>query len=103
MFIFNENLLRVRRKRFLYHYCPLFLAIAYPTFLYLGLVVIHPCDGTQWDYASILCGLSNCYLENSYLLAILDWALDNGVRLLVILVLILRVVYKKRRLQQSVS
>ncbi|CAF1339588.1 unnamed protein product [Adineta steineri] len=103
--VFNNNILQIRIKRYLWHHLPLLLGVAYPTLLYLGLVVIYPCDGTQWDYTSVLCGLSNCYLENSSLLATLDWALDNGMPILIIVVanaaLVIRVICYKRRAQQA--
>lgn len=105
--IFNGNILHIRIKRFLLHQFPLLLCVVYPTILYLSLVVIYPCDGTQWDFTSALCGMANCYLENSNILATIDWAVDNGMPIVAIILanvaLVARVVWQKRRLQQPIS
>jgi hypothetical protein len=105
--IFNGHILRIRKKRFLLHHLPLLLCVAYPTLLYLALVVIYPCDDTHWDFSSNLCALANCYLVDNRILATFDWALDNGMPVVIILLanvaLVARVVWQKRRRQQSIS
>ncbi len=107
MLIFNSHILRVRKKRFLLYHLPLLLCVIYPMFLYLSLVVIYPCNGTLWDFTSNLCGLANCYLVYNPILATFDWALDNGLSVIVIIVanviLVVRVVWRKRRRQQAIS
>jgi len=105
--IFNSHLLRIQKKRFLIHHLPLLLCVVYPTLLYLALVVIYPCDGTLWDFSSNLCGLANCYLVYNNILATFDWAVDNGLPVVVIIlanvVLVGRIIRQKRRRQQQIS
>jgi hypothetical protein len=107
MLIFNSHMLRVRKKRFLLYHLPLLLCVIYPTFLYLSLVVIYPCNGTLWDFTSNLCGLANCYLVYNPILATFDWALDNGLPVIVIIlasvVLVVRIVQQKHRHQQAIT
>ncbi len=107
MLIFNSHMLRIRKKRFLLHHLPLLLCVVYPTLLYLALVVIYPCDGTQCDFSSNLCGLDNCYLVYNNILATFDWAFDNGLPVVVIIlanvILVARVVWQKLSHHQPVS
>ncbi|UJR19696.1 hypothetical protein I4U23_022830 [Adineta vaga] len=107
IFILNGNLLHIRIKRILYHYVPLLFGVAYPTILYFSLVVIYYCDGIYWDFSLVLCGYANCYLKNDSMLATFDWALHNGIPIVIIilanLVLIIRVIHQKRRLQQVIT
>ncbi len=105
--IFNSHLLHIRIKRFFLYYFPLVLCIIYPMFFYLSLVVIYPCDGTQWDFTLNLCGLANCFLVYNRILATVDWAIDSGLPLIVITIanmsLVIRVVRQKHRHQQMIS
>jgi hypothetical protein len=71
-------------------------------------VVFYPCDGTQWDLKSNLCGYANCYLVYNKILATFDWGVNNGLPIVVIILaniaLVVRVVkQKRRRHQQHVS
>jgi hypothetical protein len=105
--IFNSHLLRIQKKRFLLHHLPLILCVVYPTLLYLALVVIYPCDGTLWDFSSNLCGLANCYLVYNNILATFDWAVDNGLPVVVIILanvmLVARIIWQKRLRQQQIT
>ncbi|CAF1237130.1 unnamed protein product [Adineta ricciae] len=107
IFILNRNLLRIRVKRILFHDIPLFFGVAYPAILYFGLVVIYPCDGTQWNFSALVCGYANCYLLDSNAFAIFDWAMHTGIPIVIIILanvmLIIRIIRQKRRLQQRVT
>jgi hypothetical protein len=83
------------------------LCIIYPVFFYFSLVVIYPCDGTPWNFTLNLCGLANCFLVYNRILAVVDWAIDGGLPLIVISIanmsLVIRVVRQKHRRQQMIS
>lgn len=104
--VFHENLLRNRWTCALLHYLPLLICLGYPVIFYLIVIVFYPCDGTQWDYSSNVCGYANCHLVYNRVLGTFDWAAHNGLPTLVIIVanaaLILRVVNQKRRCQQRI-
>jgi hypothetical protein len=105
--IFQGNTFNVRLYRYLFHHIPLLLCIIYPIILYLIIVVFYPCDGTQWDFSSNVCGLANCYLVYNKVLATFDWAADNGSPMVIIilanLALVVRVIRQKLRRQGVIS
>jgi hypothetical protein len=105
--IFQPHTLNSRLRRFLLHHLPLLFCIIYPIVLYLILVVFYPCDGIQWDFQLNVCGLANCYLVYSKVLGTFDWAVDNGLPIVIIIIanaaLVIRVVRQKRRRHQLVS
>ena len=105
--IFRAQLLNNRLYRYLLHHLPLLFCLIYPVTIYLILVVFYPCDDTQWDYNSNVCGLANCYLVYSKVLGTYDWAVDNGLPVVIIIfanaALAVRVVRQKRRRQQLVT
>jgi hypothetical protein len=107
IFIFRPQLLNIRLYRYLLHHLPLLFCLVYPIILYLIIIVFYPCDGTQWDYNSNVCGLANCYLVYSKVLGTYDWAVDNGLPIIIIIVanvaLFVRVIRQKRRRQQQVT
>ena len=104
--VFNRQILGIRIKRLLLHDLPLFLCVAYPTCIYLGLIVMYPCDGTQWDFSSNMCGNANCYLVYSTALGVFDWAAHSALPVVLIpvanVILIIRVVWQKHRCQQPI-
>ena len=104
--IFHEHLLRIPWTCSLIHYLPLLICLVYPVTFYLIVIVFYPCDGTQWDYSSNVCGYANCHLVYNRVLATFDWTAHNGLPTVVIMVanatLILRVVNQKRRHQQRI-
>lgn len=103
MLIFNGSILRIRWKRIIYHHFPLVLCLLYSIVLYTFLILIYPCDETQWDYTKNLCGFSPCYLVNK-VLGTFDWLAHNATPTLVNaianIILIVRVVRQKRRQQR---
>ncbi|CAF3270734.1 unnamed protein product [Rotaria sp. Silwood2] len=104
--IFQANAFHSRLKLFALYYAPLALCIAYPIILYIGIIILYPCDGTQWDYTANLCGYANCYLVYNKALGTYDWT-NNGLPAIVIflanMLLIMRVVRHRSRLQQGYS
>ncbi|UJR29493.1 hypothetical protein I4U23_010705 [Adineta vaga] len=97
--IFYNHLLRIQFKRYLFHFIPLSFSLIYPIILYLILIVFYPCDGTQWNYTLHICGGANCYLLYNKTLGTIDWAINSGMPILIIvlanLLLIIRVIYQK--------
>ena len=83
--IFQAHILNTRLYRYLLHHLPLLLCIIYPIVLYLIIVVFYPCDGTQWNFQSNVCGLANCYLIYNKVLGTFDWAVDNGLPIVIII------------------
>ncbi|CAF3922992.1 unnamed protein product [Rotaria sp. Silwood2] len=65
-----------------------------------------PCDGTQWDFTSNLCGYANCYLVYNKVLSTIDWLANNGSPIVVIIIanvsLVIRIIKHKRRQQKSI-
>ncbi len=104
--IFNSNILQVRWKRYVYYYFPLLLSLIYPNIFYLFAIVIYPCDGTQWDFTSNVCGNANCYLVYDQVLSTYDWVIDVGLPTIVIIladtILVIRVIYQKRHREQGI-
>jgi hypothetical protein len=107
MLVFQSRLLQVRWKRFLFYHFPLLFCVLYPIIFYLIVIVFYPCDGTQWDFTSNGCGFADCYLVYNKVLSMFDWLVNNGLPTVVILlanlVLVVRVVYQKRRQNRTIS
>lgn len=104
MLIFNAHLFRVPWKCFLFHDFPLLFSVIYSFILYTFLILLYPCDGSQWDYTSNLCGFCPCYLLHKTL-GTFDWIAHNAtplsVNALSNALLLVRVVKHKRRQQRS--
>jgi hypothetical protein len=102
--VFHAYILQIRLKRFLLYYLPLLLAFIYSIIFYMIVIVFYPCDGTQWDFTSNLCGYANCYLEYDKVLGTFDWGVNNGLPIVIIILaniaLVVRVIKQKRRRQQ---
>jgi hypothetical protein len=106
MFIFHQNILRNRWIRNLLHHLPLTLCIIYPPIFYLFAIVLYPCDNTQWDFTSRVCGFANCYLVYGTVLGIFDLVVNNSmpvvIDILANITMIARVIMQKRRARQAV-
>ncbi|CAF0868657.1 unnamed protein product [Rotaria sp. Silwood1] len=104
MLVFNRNVLRIRRMSILLHHVPLYLSVIYPMTFYFFAIIIYPCDGTQWDYTSNICGTAPCYLVFDKVLGTFDWSINNGLPMMIIalanIVLIVRVIKQKREQHQ---
>ena len=107
MLVFHSHLLRIRRMRILLHHSPLIFFLIYPTAFYIYAIFIYPCDGTQWDYTSTVCGFANCHLVLNKVLGTFDWIVNNGLPILINALanalLIVRVIRQKRQQQRPVT
>jgi len=107
IFVFHSNMLRVRKKRLLFHDLPIIFSVAYPILLYIGLILIYRCDRDYWDFSTLWCAGNACYAMESKFWSAYDWIVNNGVPVFVILLanitLILRVLCQKRRIHQPIS
>ena len=105
MFIFSQHLLRIRWMRVLLHNFPLAISVTYPMLFYLFTIVLYPCDGSQWDYTSRLCGFADCYLLFDKWLGTFDLFINACTPMVIDIlantILIARVFRQKRRAQQS--
>jgi hypothetical protein len=52
LLIFHNSLMSTRRKRLIFHFCPMFLACLYPCVFYFSVVVLNSCQN-QWDYEAV--------------------------------------------------
>ena len=107
LLVFHSHLLHHHVKCFALHQFPLVLSIVYPIIFYLIVVIFYPCDGTQWDFYSNICGLGNCYLLYNKILATYDWVANLGSPIMVIIVanftLVIRVMRQRYRRHRVVS
>ena len=107
MLVFHSHALRVRWKRVSLHHLPLLVCLVYPTVFYLIAIIFYPCDGSQWDYTSNLCGFADCYLLSNKVLGTFDWSMNNGLPMIINalanVLLIVRVIRQKYRQQRSIS
>ena len=105
--IFHDHILRIPVKRYLFYYFPLLICIIYPLVLYTVIILFYPCDGTQWDYTSSVCGFANCYLVYNKPLATFDLAAQTGLPTVLIIIanvsLVIRVVKHKYRREQRIN
>ena len=62
----HHQLLRTARQKFVVHYLPLIVLSVYMTGFYVGAIIFPPCENT-FDMQSLICGLSPCYQNVSYL------------------------------------
>ncbi len=85
---------------------PLLFCISYPTIFDFAVVVLYPCDGTQWNYTSNACGSANCFFLNP-ILSLYNWIFNCGmpatVNLISDVILFIRVLLQKWRVHQEVT
>ena len=107
MLVFHSHALRIRWMRILFHHSPLILFLIYPAIFNIFVVLVYPCDGTQWDYTSTVCGFANCYLVYDKVLGTFDWSFNNGLPMLINALanalLVIRVIRQKRQQQRPVT
>ena len=105
MFIFSQHLLRIRWMRVILHNFPLAVSVAYPMLFYLFAIVLYPCDGSQWDYTSRLCGFADCYLLFDKWLGTFDLSINAYTPMVIDIlantILIARIFRQKRRAQRA--
>ncbi|UJR32763.1 hypothetical protein I4U23_020223 [Adineta vaga] len=101
--IFHPQLVRTRRGKFFFHYCPLVCCLIYPTGFYFGAIFIHKCQ-SYYDYSQLLCKWP-CYFYN------VNWAnvdlfFNNYTPLIAIPVfctmIYVRVLIQKQAMKQQV-
>lgn len=100
LLIFHHHL--ILRHRWLQHYLPIVLCIAYPFLLYTGLIYVYPCVN-EFDYKLLTCG-GPCYFHEAALSTFDEFA--NVVFPVVTgtianALLIVRVISGKRRMKQQ--
>ncbi|UJR29258.1 hypothetical protein I4U23_010472 [Adineta vaga] len=107
MLVFNGHVMNIRWIRITLHHIPLLFCLVYPMIFYLFAIIFYPCDGTQWDYTSNLCGFADCYLISNKVFGTLDWSINNGlpmvVNALANILLVVRVIQQKRRQNRPVT
>ncbi len=98
--VFQSHLLQVRLKHFILYYFPLLFCLIYPIIFYMIIIVFYPCDGTQWDFTSNLCGYAYCYLVYNKALSMFNCEISDGLPIIIIILaniaLLLRVVRQRR-------
>ena len=107
MLVFNAHVMRVCWMRWLLYYSPLIFSLTYPGIFYLGAIIFYPCDGSQYDFTSNVCGFTPCYLLFNKVLGTFDWAVNNGVPMVINalanVLLVVRVIRHKRQQNRTVS
>jgi hypothetical protein len=101
--IFHHRWLLNRRGRFLFHYLPLIIILAYVVPYYTIVIFFPPCENT-FDYSAAVCGGLACYHSHGFL-GMWEFAANCSapviIESIVSIALILRVQWQKRRLHQS--
>ena len=107
MLVFNGQMMRIQWMRLVLHHIPLVLCLIYPTTFYLSAIIFYPCDGSQYNYRSNLCGFVPCYLRYNAVLGTYDWTVNNGVPMVINAVanilLIVRVIEQKRHQNRAIT
>ena len=102
LLIFHDRLFLTRKKRFLFHYIPLISLTLYTLIFYIYAIVFPPCVNT-YDYRLPICNGFPCYFSDP-VLGIWDSICNNIVPTFLIAIfsifLLIRVYFRKRRLQQ---
>ena len=101
--IFHPQLVRSKRGRILFHYCPLAFCVIYPPMFFTGAIFICRCK-VRYFYTVLLC-LWPCYIyEPTW--ANIDLFFNNYTPLIAIpvfcIIIYLRVLFQKRSMKQQV-
>ena len=103
--IFHDRWLINQRGRLLFHYLPLTIIITYFFLFYVIGVFFLPCEN-DYNYSSLYCGVYPC-LEYYYFLsiweAIVHYFIPVVLESLVSAIVLIRVLWQKRRLRQSIQ
>ncbi|CAF0897415.1 unnamed protein product [Adineta steineri] len=98
--IFHSNLFATKRKRFFFHYLPLFIVSVWPLIFYFITLLILPCN-LPFDYNRRLCGHDDCINLIEWI-AIFDsiahYMVPSFITLIFSITLFVRVVYHKCRI-----
>jgi hypothetical protein len=102
LLIFHDRLFLNRNKRFIFHYFPFIILLIYIPIFYIIAIIFPPCVNT-YDYSLPACNDFPCYLSDP-IFGIWDSVFNNIIPIMIIsissLVLVIRVYYQKRRLNQ---
>lgn len=97
LFIFHPNTLR--KYRIILRYIPLTVCFILPISLYIFLVFLFPCT----NYFIFWCG-APCYMTIPFW-QVFSWLVDNGIPMFILIIanviLTLRIISHKRRMQQA--
>ena len=103
--IFHDRWVINQRGRLLFHYLPLTVIITYLFLFYVIGVFFLPCENV-YDYSSLYCGVYPC-LEFYYFLslweAIVHYFIPVALESIVSAAVLIRVLWQKRRLRQSIQ
>lgn len=98
IFIFHKHLMNSSFK----HYIPIFLPPIFLFIWYIVLIFFYPCQ-QQFDYTQMWC-FGACYVYQ-YIIGTIDWMISSVVPVLLTvifnIVLILRVIYQKYKMQRG--
>jgi hypothetical protein len=101
--IFYDRWLSNRRGRFLFHYLPLIIILAYVIPYYTIVIFFPPCENT-YDYSAAVCGATACFHFYGFL-GMYEYAVNSTSPVIIESIfstaLILRVQWQRRRLRQS--
>ncbi len=102
LLIFHNRIFLNRKKRFIFHYFPFIILIIYIIGFYTIAIFFPPCTN-KFKYNLPVCSAFPCYL-NDHFLGIWDSVVNSMMPIFIItissLVLVIRVYYQKRRLNQ---
>lgn len=103
LLIFHDRWFSNQRQRFLFHYLPLIIFVAYILLFYIIVIFFLPCENT-YVYTVPVCGASPCY-QSYGILGMWEFIVNTSVPIIlegiVSVALVVRVQWQKRRLRQS--
>jgi hypothetical protein len=101
--IFHDRWVSNRRGRFLFHYLPLIILVAYILLFYITVIFLLPCENI-YVYTVPVCGASPCY-QLYGILGMWEFIVNTSTPIIlegiVSIGLVVRVQWQKRRLRQS--
>ena len=104
---FKTVVMENRKRRFFMYYVSAAVIVLSIFFCYIYLVVLYPCAQTQFDYTQIACSLSCYQIVGSVLLLNLNWIIDVLLPIFLTLfftvILILHVLYQRRKVSKHLS
>jgi hypothetical protein len=102
LLIFNDRIFLNKNKRFIFHYLPFVILLIYIVGFYVIAIIFPPCVNT-YHYGLPVCSDFPCYLDDP-ILGTWDSVANNIIPIIIIctfnLVLVIRVCFRKRRLNQ---
>ena len=103
--VFNYKLISTSRGRFFVHYLPIGILLLYVFVFYIYVLFFFPCE-MNYEYSVPICGAYPCYQQDPFV-GMWEFIVNNIVPSLLVavfsMVLLIRVVRQKRRLNQRVQ